>query len=478
MPSESAAPRRRGRKNSEESAAARLVYRLWSLSSNSFGLEDRKVVASLLLDHVAVAAAGSRAASSQVVRAALESTTRGALGAVPIIGTGMSLQPLDAAFANAAAAHSIEMDDTHSAASIHPGVVIFPTALSCAAMLGSTADTFVLGVVRGYEAMCRIGRAAGPENLYRRHLHPTSVVGHFGAAIAAASIIGLSEERAISAVGVAATLTAGTMQFLEDGSWTKRLNPGNAARNGIFSALLAERDFVAPRDGLGGIGGFLAMVGRRRQRGLLEQTGTAPLEINATSLKPHACCRYNQGPIDAVLALRTRHVIDVTDVASIEVGLLSVAMDIVWRPIEAKRHPASVVEAQFSLPFSIAVALADGMAGPRQFSEARIDDPILNRLMQRVTCVKDPQLDAVYPERWPAWVRITDKAGRIFEEHVASPSGDLSAGQGRIDVRGKLDMLTSDIWSPAEQEELCQAVDEVAHDRSFPRLLAALGSRN
>jgi 2-methylcitrate dehydratase PrpD len=449
-----------------------LVERLWSITGAVLTIDDRRTFATLLLDHLAVAGGGAHTKSAIALREVLESSGASTLPMVPIVGTNGSLPPLEAAMANAVSGHSLEMDDTHSASSLHPGVVVFPTALSCTVLADADAEAFFLGIVRGYEAMCRIGRAAGPSNLYLRHLHPTSVVGHFGAAVTAGSIMGLDETEAVAALGVVATLASGTMQFLEDGSWTKHLNPGNAARNGILAVLLAKRGFRAPHDALGGPAGFLTIVGRGGDAQALDQAGTPPLELGATGIKPHSCCRYNQAAIDATIALRNRGV-RAQDVVSIHVGLLSVATDIVWQPVESKRHPTSVTEAQFSLPYCIAVALTEGVVGPSQFTDERMRDPTLLDLMQRVECIADPKLDAAYPERWPAWVRVTNRAGSSLQQDEPCPRGDPDNKMSEVELLTKLEMLTSEVWTSAERNELRAAVDGSANGGSVRRLLVA-----
>ena len=160
----------------------------------------------------------------------------------PLIGTGRTADPIRAAMGNAVAAHSIEYDDVHNASSSHPGVVVFPAAIAGSQISGAEIEDFVLAVFRGYEVMCRVGRAANPQAHYERHFHPTGTIGHFGAATAAASLLGLDVEQTVSAVGIAATMASGSMQFLLDGAWTKRFHPAHAARDGIEAALMAEGD--------------------------------------------------------------------------------------------------------------------------------------------------------------------------------------------------------------------------------------------
>src|SRR5262249_37055586 len=147
-------------------------------------------------------------------------------------------------------------------------------------------------------------------------------------------------------------------------------------------------------------------------------------EIMRTGVKPHACCRYMQAPIDAALALRAAHAIDPESVERVDVGLVAAAFPIVCEPALQKRRPRSVVDEQFSLPFGIAVALARGGASPAEFVRETLDDPRVTRLMDRVHAVRDATLDADYPRVWPSWVRITLRDGREVEEHVIHPLGD------------------------------------------------------
>ncbi len=431
------------------SATRALVEQLWEIEEARVGAEDRERLLALLIDHLAVAAGGSAVPSARIAREVLRSVS-GGTGELPVIGAATALGVVDAAVANAVAAHSLDYDDIHSASSCHIGVVIFPAALAASVIAGASASSFITGVLRGYEAVGRIGRAARPDELYARGLHPTAVIGHFGAAVAAASVLGLDADRATTALGIVAPSASGTMQFLDDGDWTKRLNPGLAVRSGVTSALLARAGFMGGSDALLGPRGFLTRVGVERQA-LLDVDPRRPLEMRATSIKPHACCRYNQSPIDATLAVRSLGSVVADEIASIQVGLLTVANDIVWRPVDVKRRPQSVVDAQFSLPYAVAVALVDGAAGPEQYTQARLGDPRLHRIMDRVECVNDPALDAGYPELWAAWVRIVDSGDRAHEARIDHPRGDPEDPLTPEQLRSKFEALAQ--MYPSDRRE-------------------------
>src|SRR5438876_1203265 len=214
--------------------------------------------------------------------------------------------------------------------------------------------------------------ALGPAAHYRRGFHLTATCGAFGAAAAAGAVLGLEAAAIAAALGIAGSQAAGSMEFLADGSWTKRFQTGWAACAGLHAAALAQAGFSGPATILEGRFGFLHAYS--------DGATTAPLaahegyELMRTSVKPHACCRYMQGPIDAVLALRAAHRIEPDQVERVEVGMLAAGFPIVCEPAEAKRRPASVVEAQFSLPFGVAVASARhiiGAGGQRRAPRAR-----------------------------------------------------------------------------------------------------------
>jgi 2-methylcitrate dehydratase PrpD len=377
--------------------------------------------------------------------------------------------------ANAAAAHAIEFDDTHNAASLHPGVVIFPASTAAALIADADDATFMLGVVVGYETMCRIGRAINPSSHYQRHFHPTGTVGHFGAAASAARILGLGPETTTAALGIAATMAAGSMEFLVDGAWTKRIHPALAARNGIEAALLASEGFVAPADGIGGPRGFLASYSANPNPDLvLAGFGEMPLEVRSTSIKAHTCCRYNQGPIDAILELRGAHNLSADDVTHVKVGMVATGLDIVWDPPAAKRRPHSVVDAQFSMPFAAAVAIAHGRAALQEYSDSQLADPRILRLMDATECVHDAELDRTFPRMWRAWAEVETKDGRTVRTTVDYPKGDPENAFTPRELRAKFASLAEPAYGADGADLIAAAADKIPDPGSLSALLALL----
>src|SRR5205809_2013444 len=423
----------------------------------------------LLRDHLGVALGGAGEESSVVLRRGLAAL--GLQGGATVLGTAERLPAPHAALANGAAAHALEMDDTHQGGSLHLGATVFPAALAAAELVGASGERVLRAAVAGYDVAARLAMALGPAAHYRRGFHLTATCGAFGAAAAAGAVLGLDAAVIAAALGIAGSQAAGSMEFLAGGSWTKRFQTGWAACAGLHAAALAQAGFSGPATILEGRFGFLHAYS--------DGATTVPLgaregfELMRTSLKPHACCRYMQGPIDAVLALRAAHPIAPDAVERVEVGMLAAGFPIVCEPAEAKRRPASVVEAQFSLPFGVAVALARGAASPAEFAPACLRDPTVGTLMERVVGVRDPALDAAFPRAWPCWVRITLRGRPPLEAHIQHPRGDPESFLTPAELERKFRTLASRALPAAALARLEAGLADFPRARRVAPLLAA-----
>jgi len=413
----------------------------------------------LLRDYLGVALGGAQAESSATLRRGL--LTLGATGTATVIGTPAVMSPAHAALANGAAAHTLEMDDTHQGGSIHLGASVFSAALAAAELTGGSGSAVLRAATAGYEVAARLAMALHPAAHYARGFHPTGTCGAFGAAAAAGLIAGLDASRLADAFGIAGSQAAGSMEFLADGTWTKRFHPGWAAAAGLHAAALAGAGFRAPHTIFEGRFGTL----HGYSDGAAVECLLAPRveALMRTSIKPHACCRYAQGPIDAVLELRRRHALSADTVGRIDVGLVSAAFPIVCEPADAKRRPRSVVDAQFSLPFSLAVALVAGAASPDEYTAERFEEPAVRRLMDVVEAHHDAALDARYPAVWPVWVRVTTRDGTVHEARVDHPRGDPENFPGHDELAAKFRRLAARVLDAAAIERLDAAV------AAFPR---------
>jgi 2-methylcitrate dehydratase PrpD len=420
----------------------------------------------LLLDYLGVAMRGSREESSAPVYKMIERLN--APGGAAVIGAPIRTLPAYAALANGTAAHAIELDDTHNAGSIHLGVVMFSTAL---ALAGPSDERLITAVVAGYEAAARIAMAVQPKEHYSLGFHPTSTCGVFGAAATASKLLNLTAEQMLSAFGIAGSMAAGSLEFLAEGAWTKRLHPGLAAQNGIQAAMLAAEGFRGPATILEGRDGFLNGYSREPLPELITDDLGASFEIMRTSVKPHACCRYMQGPIDAILAMLREHDLQPDRVRGIEVAVLEAGWPLVAEPRKQKYNPQTIVEAQFSMPFGAAVAALYGAAGIDQFTEENLHSKTVRRMMGRVVLTKDIRLEKNFPAEWPARAYIALEDGRRFEKFIAHPKGDPLNPLSWDELAEKFRSLAEPVVSSERANEI---IARVRAGDSWPRILTLL----
>jgi 2-methylcitrate dehydratase PrpD len=394
-----------------------------------------------------------------------------------VIGEAARLAPEYAALANGATGHAIELDDVTEESSLHPGVVVFPTALAMAEARGAAPRDFVGAAVVGYEVMGRLGNALDVRAHYARGFHPTATCGTFAAAAVAARLLDLDADRTAHALGVAGSMAAGSMQYLDSGALTKRTHPGLAAHAGIVAAHLAAEGVTGPAAVLEGEHGFLrAYAGGGDPARAVAGLGTA-WEILGTAVKPHACCRYSHAAIDALLELVTRHDLQSSAVAGIRADVPLTALPIVAQPAAAKRAPASVVDAQFSLPYALAVAVRHRRASPAEYADPVRGDPEVRRLMDLVECHGDPALEALFPASWPARVAVRTTDGRLYEASVRDPRGSPKNPLGRDGVCAQARALLDGVLPAAAVEALIEAtarLDALPHLACLTAPLTAL----
>lgn len=361
----------------------------------------------------------------------------GGSGSSPIIGGGRTTAAM-AAFANGAAAHAFELDDVHEESISHPGAVVVPAVLALAEELGAGGTDALEAVVVGYEAMGRAGIAVGPAAHMLRGFHPTSMCGVFGSAAAAARLLGLDAGRLRHALGIAATLASGTMEFASSGGQTKRLHAGRAAEGGVMAARLAAGGFEGPVDGLAGAYGFCRVFSDEPRVELLTDGLGSRWMLDEITVKPWAACSDIHPLIQATLELRAAHGLRPGMIERIEATA----------PTKAAVHnsgdgTASVLAAQYSGPWNIAAALAADPADPATYSADRIADAELVELQSKVVAVTaDARWDATYAHTMGGSVRITLRDGSVLERSVCGQKGSMHDPLSADELEAKFAMLT------------------------------------
>jgi 2-methylcitrate dehydratase PrpD len=447
-----------------------LVEFLYGLEAQDLPAEVLDRARYFLVDYLAVAIRGSREESSQAVQRMVQRV--GANGCATVIGARMRSIPGLAAMANGAAAHGIEQDDTHSGGSIHLGATMYSAALALAETVPDTQmDAFLAAVVAGYEAAARIAMAVQPKEHYALGFHMTPTCGVFGAAITSAKLLGLTGEQTHAAVGIAGSMAAGSMEFLAEGAWTKRIHPGLAAQNGIHAALLAAEGFSGPLHILEGRDGFLHGYSRHPIPERLTEDLGKSFEILHTAVKPHACCRYMQGPIDAILEIMREDKLDAAQIHRIEVAVLEAGWGIVAEPRAKKYNPESVVDAQFSMPFGAAIAAMDGAAGLDQFTVEKARSAKVRELINKVVLVKDAGIEETFPKEWPTRVAIELTNGRRYEKFIRYPKGDPENPLTWDEMTAKFHTLAGAVISAERCDEILEATSG-AKPAKIPALTA------
>jgi 2-methylcitrate dehydratase PrpD len=372
-----------------------------------------------VLDTIGCALAGAK---EEHVPAVLRLVSRwGSRGPSTIWGSALTATPPQAALANGALAHGLDFDDTHADSVCHGSAVLVPTVLALAESEHLTGREVLTALVAGSEGMIRLGMAA-PGRFHDRGWHATAVCGAFGAALAAGKCLGLDADRLTAALGIAASMASGVMEFLEDGSWVKRIHPGWAAQSGIQAAALAQDGFTGPATALEGrLGFYRAALGEAPDVAKQLKNLGDEWETLRSSFKLYPCCHLNHAYLDAVARLKRDKGLRAEQVAEVECLVPAGEVPIVCEPAEAKRRPRTPYDAKFSLAFCIATAISGDRVGIGAFTNESIHDPRLLALADRVRFSVDAT--SRYPETFPGWVKVRLRDGGMMEAREESQRG-------------------------------------------------------
>ncbi len=386
-----------------------------------------------LLDLVGVALAAS---NMRFAAAALAAVGDDGGGPCTVMGFAERLPAGAAALVNGTLAHGLDFDDTHQASVVHVSASAVPAALAAAEAANADGRQFLTALVLGMETTIRAGLAA-PGSFHDHGFHPTGLCGTFGAALIAGKLLGLSATQLADALGLSGSLAAGSMEFLTDGTWSKRVHAGWAAHGGLLAARLAQQEFPGPRGVFDGRFGFY--------RSHLGESGWSLGPLTADlgrrwhmldiALKPYPCCHYNHAFIDCIAALQREHGLTPDAVERIECFVHPRQIPVVCEPSASKHRPQSDYDAKFSLPYAVAAMLVRGHVDVDDFTPAAITDAALLAVAGRVECVPDSSVE--YPRYFPGRVRLTLRDGRTLEHHEPINRGSAERPLSGEDVEAK-----------------------------------------
>jgi 2-methylcitrate dehydratase PrpD len=352
-------------------------------------------------------------------------------------------------------AHILEMDDLHRTSVTHPGCVVIPAAWTLADSLDLGGRAFLTAVLHGYEACARVGNAVGKEHY--KVWHNTSTCGPFGSTMAAATLLDLSEDQCVWALGNAGTQSSGLWEFMDSGAMSKHLHTARATESGVLAALLAKEGFTGPDKILEGEKGFFKALCPDPNPSAILASFDDPWELTRTSIKPWPCCRHTHPTIDAAISLHQD--IGNRSISEISVRTYKAALDVCDRP--APNDPYS---AKFSLQHCVAVALTDGRVTQSSFDEnsrARIAE-----ISQKVTVNLSPNVEARYPKAWGTdiEVRLSDKQVlKAAREHCkGDPENPVTSDEMSAKA---LELFIGGGMKPDKAEQLIAVIADLINDR-------------
>ncbi len=343
-----------------------------------------------------------------------------------------------AALINGTASHAAEVDDIFKHAIYHPGAPTISAALAVAQQQRASGLQLLQAVIAGYEISTRIGQVLG--RAHYRYWHNTGTVGSFGAAAAAACLLGLDAQRFTHALCTAATFAAGLQQAFQMDSMSKPLHAGRAAEAGVAAALMAGQGVTGSLDVFEGAMGLgTAMSDTPDWQPVLADLGQV-FNIAAMTFKNHACCGHTFAPIDGALHLQQVHGFAADDIAQLQVATYGPALT-----VAGNRAPRTAAEARFSIPYVVAHALRRGSVRLAAFDDTHLDDAQTRALMQRITLERHPELDRQFPAQRAAQVRITLRDGSVHAWLQPTRKGDPDMPLSDADLQAKLAELAGPV---------------------------------
>jgi 2-methylcitrate dehydratase PrpD len=439
------------------------------ISYDTLPVEVRERVKALVLDLVGIALRARNEAESTGPMVAAVRRLGLAEGSCAVIGDAARYAAPGAAMLNGTLAHSLDFDDTHAPGSLHPSAPIVPAAFAAAEMAGGDGRAAIAAIVAGYEVQIRLSLALDPAAHYDRGFHPTATCGAFGAAAAAGRLLGLDPEGYRNAFGIVLSMSAGSMQYLVNGAWTKRSHVGHAAMCGLIAATLAKEGYIGASEALEGKWGFLhAYAPAADAAKAVDELGRR-WETLKIAVKPYPSCRYGHAPLDGILALARQHGIRAEEVEEVVVGLPEPGWKLIGDPEPAKQAPKSVVDGQFSMAFCASVALRSGGFGWDDYAR-HLGDPATLDLCKRVKTRVDPKAQADFQKDMSGSVRIKTPRG-AFETYVRVPKGEPANFLTAAELRAKFDGLTGPYLSARRRDELAGALLALEQAKDIGALL-------
>jgi 2-methylcitrate dehydratase PrpD len=411
------------------SVAQELARRIVALDAKSLPSAVRAKCEDLLVD---VAGLCVTARHEDYIRAALAGLDDD--GPCTAIGHARTLSSAGAAFVNGTAAHGEDFDDTFEGGPVHAGAVVVPAVLAACERHKADGAAALLGIAVGTEVMCRLSTVV-PKAVHKAGFHPTAIFGVMGAAAGVGSALGLNAKQLVDALGIAGSFAGGIIEYLAEGTWTKRMHPGWAAQSGIHAALLARGGFSGPRTVFEGVHGLFHGFAHTTQGDYAALDDFGQRWVTETlAFKPYPCGTMAHPYIDCARRLAARG-IKASEIKEMVCEVAEGTVHRLWEPLAAKQRPPNGYAAKFATPFILATGFVKGGVGLSDFTPEAVRDPDVLALADKVRYVID--LDNPYPNAFTGHIRAVLNDGSVVEERQPHFRGGANEPLTRADIAEK-----------------------------------------
>ena len=411
------------------SVAEQLAARIVALDAKKLPLSVLVKCEDLLVDVVGLCVT---ARNEDYVKAALAGLDDD--GPCTAIGHARMLSSAGAAFVNGTAAHGEDFDDTFEGGPVHAGAVAVPAVLAACERHKADGASALLGIAVGTETMCRLSTVV-PKAVHKAGFHPTAIFGVMGAAAGVGAALGLNAKQLVDALGIAGSFASGIIEYLAEGTWTKRMHPGWAAQSGIRAALLARGGFSGPRTVFEGVHGLFHGFAHTAQGDYAALGDFGETWVTETlAFKPYPCGTMAHPYIDCAKRLAARG-IKADDIKEIVCEVAEGTVHRLWEPLAAKQRPPNGYAAKFATPFILATGFVKGGVGLSDFTPKAVRDPAVLALAAKVRYVIDP--DNPYPNGFTGHIRAVLNDGSVIEERQPHFRGGANEPLMRADIAEK-----------------------------------------
>jgi 2-methylcitrate dehydratase PrpD len=392
-----------------------------------------------LLNWVGVAVGGSHHETVDIAVVALSPFSGPSQAG--ILGRKERFDIMNAAFINGVSSHIFDFDDTHLKTIIHPAGPVVSAILAFSEYHPVSGKDFLNALVLGVETECRIGNAVYPDH-YDRGWHITGTAGVFGSAAAMGKLLGLNEQQMVWALGLAASQPVGLRESF--GSMNKSFNPGRAANNGMLAAILASKNYTSSDEMIEAKRGWANTISTKQDyREITEGLGTR-YEALLNTYKPFACGIVMHPAIDAAIQLRNQYKLTPDQVDHVDLRVNPLVLE-----LTGKKTPHEGLEGKFSIYHAVAVAIVEGAAGEKQFSNRAVRDPVIVALRGHVVPVVDP---AIKPEQVDLTIVLKD--GRKLNKHIDHAVGSTEVPMSDTALEAKFADLAEGILPKPQVRKL------------------------